>query len=222
MGFCDRKGKFMLKGDKFNRLTAIKFDHKDKGYNQFWIFRCDCGNEKIIKVSHFKSGDTKSCGCLQRESAKVAALKVQSLAAKAAAIVNRKHGMYREGVYFSWDAMKQRCLNPNNSRYKDYGGRGITICEEWLKFENFYKDIGDKPKGLTLDRIDNNGNYCKENCKWSNSKEQHNNTRKNHLLTYKNKTQTIAQWARELEMNYGTLFARLKRGWDIERAFNKK
>ena len=140
-------------GDKFNELTAIKFSHK-KGTNQVWLFRCDCGKEKIISVDKVKSGHTKSCGCFKL-----------------------KHGMSRTKLHKSWQGMKQRCFNSNRKGYENYGGRGITVCNSWLKFENFYRDMGKRPKGLSLDRIDNDKGYCKENCKWSTRKQQNNNTR---------------------------------------------
>lgn len=133
-----------------------------------------------------------------------------------------KHGMYGTKIYSRWDAMKARCLNKNSKFFKHYGGRGITICKEWLKFENFYKDMGNCPQGKSLDRIDNNGNYYKENCRWATQEEQCNNMRKNHLLTYKNKTQTIAQWSRELGIGYSTIWSRIKYGWEVEKALSIK
>ena len=120
--------------------------------------------------------------------------------------------MINTKVYRCWQSMKQRCLNKNDIGYKNYGGRGITVCPEWLNsFKNFYADMGKKPEGLSLDRIDNDGNYCKENCRWATLEEQHNNTRANRFLTYNNKTQTMAQWAREFNISSSTLFGRIKR-----------
>ncbi len=204
-GFCVKKGKSMSiikKGDKFNFLTAIRFDHRDKQSRQHWLFKCDCGIEKVICVSNVKSGGTISCSCLNGKTI--------------------THGMEGTKTYKSWGAMKSRCLNKNNEHYKYYGGRGIIVCPKWLDFENFYKDMGEKPENKTLDRIDNNKNYCKSNCKWSTREEQMNNTRYNRLLTYKNKTQTIAQWARELSINYGTIYSRLKRGWSVNKALERR
>ena len=138
------------KGDEFNRLTAIKFNHRNKRSNQYWLFKCCCGKEKVICVDAVKRGITKSCGCLKKETT-----------------AKTKHGMRKTRVYYSWFCMKARCLNPNSPNYKNYGGRGITICKEWLEFRNFFRDMGERPQDRTLDRIDNDGNYCKENCKWS-------------------------------------------------------
>ena len=194
------------KGDKFNRLTAIKFNRKGKLGEQHWLFKCDCGKEKVICVAHVKRGTTKSCGCLHKE-----------MVIMRNTTDNLKHGKCETGVYKSWDSMKQRCLNENKTTYKDYGGRGITICDRWLKFENFFEDMGDRPDGKTLDRIDNNLGYSKSNCRWATRKEQANNTRGNHLLTCKDKTQNVTQWAKELEMNYNTLRSRLNRGWSVEK-----
>jgi hypothetical protein len=132
-----------------------------------------------------------------------------------------KHGMRGTRVYNSWQAMKKRCLNKNRKNYKYYGGRGIVVCEKWMEFENFYKDMGECPRGKTLDRINNNLGYFKENCCWSTPRQQNNNRRDNHFLVYKGKTQTIAQWSRELDINYKTIYSRIKRGWNIEKIFNK-
>lgn len=183
------------KGDKYNKLTAIKFSHKDKKSCQFWLFRCDCGNEKVIWVNNVKRGNTKACGCLYKI-----------------------HGKTKTETFKSWGDLRQRCLNKNDINYKNYGGRGITVCEEWLNFENFYKDMGDRPEGKSIDRINNDGNYCKENCRWATPKEQSNNRRSNHFITYKNKTQTISQWSEELRIKCGYISTRLHRGWSVKRA----
>ena len=195
------------KGDKFNRLTAVKFDHRDKYGYQHWLFKCSCGKEKAIKASDVKSGHTKSCGCLQRER----------IVAKSIT-----HGMSNTREYDIWVSMKQRCLDKNSYAYKSYGGRGITICKNWIKFENFFEDMGKKPVGTSIDRIDNSKGYSPENCRWATRTQQNNNTRSNHLLTYKSKTMTMAQWARETGINYGTLICRInKYNWSIKRALNK-
>ena len=200
-----KRESIIKKGDKYNRLTAIRFDHK-RGNQQYWLFKCDCGNEKMLDVSDVKSGNTKSCGCLQKE-------KIGNL--------NRTHSMSYTKEYKSWLAMKQRCLNPNEKRYSDYGGRGIKVCSRWMSFKSFFKDMGKRREGMSIDRIDNSKGYSPENCRWTTAKEQSNNTRRNHFLTFNNKTQTIAQWARKLEINYGTLYTRLKKGWSVERALTK-
>lgn len=192
-------------GDKYNRLTAIKFNHRDDTYRQYWLFKCDCGNEKILSVNCVKMENNKSCGCLKKETTKNQGEK------------NKTHGMVNTKVYHSWESMKQRCLNKNDSGYRHYGNRGITICKEWLKFKNFYHDMGDRPRNKSLDRIKNNQGYCKENCKWSTSKEQANNRRTNRLLTHNGKTQNISQWAKELKLNPFLLYCRRRRGWSVKK-----
>ena len=192
-------------GDKFNKLTAIKFSHKGKGYRKYWLFKCDCGNEKVIYVNNVKSGHAKSCGCSLKENCGRTIT----------------HGMARTKSYSSWEAMKNRCLNKNNSAYKNYGGRGIKICPEWLGkdgIKNFYEDMGERPENKFLDRINNNGNYEPTNCKWSTMKEQQNNRSNNHLITFKGKTQNIKQWSEELGIKYSIIHGRLRYGWSIERA----
>lgn len=195
------------KGDKFGRLTAVRFDHIN--HSQYWLFKCDCGIEKLLRVSLVKNGQIQSCNCLNNEVRK-------------SGNNGRKHGMVGTITYGTWQAMIQRCSDKNCTGYILYGGRGITICKEWIKFENFYRDMGDRPENKTLDRIENNKGYYKENCHWATPKEQANNTRANHLITYKNKTQTISQWSKELEINYFTLCGRLCRGWSIEKALTFK
>ncbi len=202
-------------GDKYNRLTAIKFDHRDKNNNLYWLFRCSCGNEKVIQVNHVKSGDTKSCGCLSREP--------RESIGKTFAKENKIHRMTHTKEYNSWLAMKQRCLNKKNNDYKYYGVKGIKVCKRWLKFENFYKDMGKRPVGTSLDRINNNLGYYKKNCKWSTAKEQANNRTSNRLLTFNGKTQNITQWANNLGIRSGLLYSRIdKLGWDIEKALTTK
>lgn len=161
-----------LMGKEFGKLIVLERIVKNK-WNQFlWLCQCDCGQKIIIRGSSLKDGNTKSCGCLQKE------------------IVTR-HGhntrIEKSKIYIVWDHMVQRCINSNNKRYIDYGGRGIKVCKRWMKFENFLKDMGEAPEGLQLDRINNNKGYCKSNCQWSTREEQMRNTRKNHLETYNNK-----------------------------------
>ena len=131
-----------------------------------------------------------------------------------------KHGMCHTRVYRKWASMKTRCLNKNRRHYKNYGGRGITICDEWMDFQNFYRDMGECPSGLTLERIDNDKGYCKSNCKWATSEEQVNNKRTNHFLTYKGKTQTAKQWSEELGISYNVIRQRIYKGFNTYRILN--
>ncbi len=131
------------------------------------------------------------------------------------------HGMSKTRPYSIWGAMLERVRNKNKSVYKHYGGRGIKVCDKWLTFECFWDDMQHTYKeGYSIDRIDVDGDYCKENCKWSSQKEQGRNRRKNVLLTYKGKTQCVSQWEEELGFNNGTVYARLYLGWDTQKALS--
>ena len=129
------------------------------------------------------------------------------------------HGMYGTPEYRSWQHMKSRCFNPNHKNYLDYGGRGIKVCDLWLNFENFLADMGLKPTAkYSIDRIDNDGDYCPDNCKWSTQTEQVNNRRSNRLITIDDVTLTIAQWAKKMNISEQLIYGRLKLGWSEYRA----
>lgn len=128
--------------------------------------------------------------------------------------------MRRARIYTIWSGIKDRCLNPKNARFKDYGGRGITICDAWLAFEGFHADMGDGPPGLQIDRIDNDGPYSPENCRWASPKEQSNNTRRNRVLTFRGETRTVSEWEQHLGLPRRMIFNRLKSGWTHERALS--
>ena len=192
-------------GKKYGRLTILS---EPEGEHRYVNCKCDCGTIKQIQLHALKSGRIVSCGCYNKE-------------------VNKErlttHGMHNtKGAYFSWQSMKARCLNPNATGYAYYGGRGIKVCERWLKFENFYADMGDPPSGMTIDRIDNNGNYEPSNCKWSTLIEQSNNKRSNHRITFNGLTKTLKQWANTMGINYGTLCGRINvYNWPVERALTQ-
>ena len=134
----------------------------------------------------------------------------------------RTHGMTHTAEHNAWGNAKGRCYNPRNKRYQHYGSRGITVCERWLNsFENFFSDMGPRPPGYSLERIDNNGHYCPENCKWILRSDQGKNKRCIRLLTYQGKTQSMADWARELELTILLIWRRLNRGWSVEDALTK-
>lgn len=200
-----------LKGLTFGRLKVIGFAGKDKSGLSMWFCRCDCESVMKIHGGNLTSGHTVSCGCLHIERTKKA---------------NTTHGHSKIGnkspEYKTWECMLQRTQNPKYKGYPDYGGRGITVCKCWLKFENFFEDMGERPKGKTLDRIENDKGYYKENCRWATLAEQANNKRNNHLITYKGQTKNVTQWAEERGMNRVTILYRLKNNWPIEKAMNQK
>ena len=132
--------------------------------------------------------------------------------------MKKTHGRWRDKVYGVWTSMRGRCNNPTHEAYVNYGGRGITVCPEWDDFTVFIKDMGERPDGLTLERIDNNQGYSPDNCKWATRKEQMTNCRANHNLTFAGRTQNIAQWQEELGFKNTLLNSRLRRGWSVERA----
>ncbi len=195
-----------LTNKKFNRLTVLSYIKDSK-----WLCKCICGKLSIAKSYDIRTSIVVSCGCYKAEKAKE---------------THTKHGHTNKetgitATYRSWDGMIQRCTNENNKAYNNYGGRGIIVCKQWLKFNQFLIDMGEKPKGrYSLERVNNDGNYEPTNCKWILLSKQHNNKRTNFLITYKNKTQTLSQWANQLNMHRGTLRNRIVRSkWTIKKAF---
>lgn len=192
-----------LTGMKFGRWTVIEFvERKDKNY--YWKCKCDCGTIKIVQNP--KSSKSRSCGCLAKE-------------------LNTKHGLDGNKLYHVFNTMRFRCYNEKCKSYKYYGERGITICDEWMDdvraFINWANSNGYK-NGLTIERIDVNGNYCPENCKWINAKEQAINKTDNTWLEFNGETKTLCQWADEFEMNRSTLCIRIyNQKWSIEDALTK-
>ncbi|RWO34739.1 MAG: hypothetical protein EOS10_00090 [Mesorhizobium sp.] len=167
-----------------------------------WRCVCDCGNGVTVTGHAIARGNTKSCGCLNREK-------------------EAKHGQYRNPVYRVWKAMKQRCLNPNHDGFDGYGGRGITVCAEWLKFENFYRDMGDLPAGMTLERKDNEKGYEPGNVIWASRLVQANNKRSNVSVTFRDQTHTQAEWGRITGLGKAAIKRRLDAGWPVERALTE-
>ena len=197
-----------LTGHRFGRLVVVEKSGHDK-FNQFlWKCRCDCGKEITTTTNRLNMGKTRSCGCLKAE-------------------VNISHGMCYTRINSIYRKMKERCFWRKSPRYGDYGGRGITVCNEWLGengFLNFYNWAisNGYSDNLTLDRMDNNGNYEPSNCRWVDEITQMNNMRNNHLLTYNGETHTVAEWARIMDMPYQRLLSRInKLHWSVERALTE-
>jgi len=192
-----------LTGKKFNRLLILSRAENGSSGAVRWLCECDCGNKTIVAGGDLKRNRTKSCGCYNIEKS---------------AIMNRSHGMHGSATYITWAGMLQRCRDKNHKNYRTYGGRGIDVCERWLNFQNFIDDMGKRPEGLTLDRIDNSLGYSPDNCRWSSQKEQTRNTKQNRNFTIDGKTQCLKDWAHEFGINYTTLQSRLKRGLSINEA----
>jgi hypothetical protein len=192
-----------LSNKKFGRLTVIKFLGLDN-YNQAqWMCECDCGNERQVKTSKLTSGVIISCGCLNYSTTSENKI---------------VHGMANTIIYKRWAGIKGRCCNPKNHAYKDYGGRGIKICDEWKEdFVAFYSWAMENGynENLSIDRIDVNGNYTPDNCRWVTSIEQQNNTRHNILLTVNGVTHTVAEWAKIVGVTRHLIYNRLANGWQV-------
>lgn len=196
-----------MTGQRFGRLVVIK---RSKNYisprgskKVSWLFKCDCGKNVVVYSSHLKNGNTQSCGCYHDEKLKKRIT---------------KHGLRHNRIYFIWGAIKSRCYNTKNIGYKNYGGRGIKVCDEWLDCEkgstNFIKwslENGYK-ENLTIDRIDVNGDYCPENCRWVTMKEQSNNRRNNHYITIKGQTKTLSMWFEIYKISRTQFYWRINHG----------
>lgn len=185
-----------LIGQEFGKLVVVSAWGRDDDGGVTWICLCACGEYAVVRGSLLRKDETKSCGCWLRERLII-------------------HGQTKEGnissVYGIWVSMKQRCNNPKDKGFKNYGGRGIKVCKRWGKFANFFSDMGEKPKNLSIERIDNSKGYSPDNCKWATRTAQARNSRQNHTIEYQGKTMCISEWAEELGVNCSTLRGRLKR-----------
>lgn len=186
-----------LTGKKIGKLTVIKKQGKDKWGQIIWVCQCSCGNITQVLTKNLTSGNTKSCGCYRREKIK----KLNKINKRKGKEIGTNHPLYK-----TWCGMKQRCYNKNHYSYKNYGGRGIRVSKSWYhSFEQFVKDMGDKPTNKhTIERIDNDKGYCKSNCKWATRKEQASNRRINVFRTYRGERLSLAEWAIRLNVKYIT------------------
>jgi hypothetical protein len=191
-----------MTGQTFGRWNVLA-----RAGGRKWLCRCSCGAEKPVDGSTLRNGTSISCGCHRDECTKARVT---------------THGKARPGSVASewniWSGMKQRCLNKASRSYLRYGGRGIAVCARWLKsFENFFADMGHRPStNHTLERIDNDGPYSPENCRWATRHEQCRNTRKNRLVTFHGVTASVAEWASRTGLNDSTICFRLDNGWSVE------
>ena len=189
-----------LTGQVFGQLTVIE-RAPNIGKQPAWRCKCSCGNECVVQAGALKSGQ-KTCGCGQHP---------------------QKHGMCHTKIYDIWSSMMQRCYNPNNKEYPDYGGRGIRVCECWHKFENFYEDVSAMEhfgeKGYSLDRIENDKDYCPENVRWADRKTQNRNRRDNVFVEYEGVQMCLKEAAEKAGIYYQTLHSRYQRGDRGKRLF---
>ena len=190
-------------GSRFGRLTAIEPCGKDKHRNVIWRCVCDCGEEVFITATALRK--TKSCGCLTKDTTRER---------------NTTHGMANTRLYKVWASIKQRCTNPHNKRFADYGGRGICIAPEWTDFEPFmvWAVAHGYEAGRQIDRIDNNGDYAPDNCRFVSPKANQRNKRDNHFLDFADRHITISEWGELIGLSPKTIWERLARGWDTPAA----
>lgn len=194
-----------LTGMKFNRWTVLRFDER-RNKNYYWMCECECGTIKSVNGCHLPRGASKSCGCLNKE-------------------IITKHGLDGNKLYHVLNSMKNRCNNPNNNSYANYGGRGIKVCEEWsnnpVEFVKWANDSGYE-EGLTIERINVNDGYYPGNCTWVKPERQANNKRSNVMITHDGKTQSLSDWAREVDIHPQTLHYRIQIAkWNTKDALSK-
>jgi hypothetical protein len=190
-----------LKGKQFGRLKVKERAGVDKGGNALWLCECICGKFTIVRSQHLRNNETQSCGCLSKQNA-------------------LKYGESKTRIGMIWRAMINRCCSERNPNYKHYGGRGISVCDEWLNYYNFrdWSTSNGYEDNLTLERKNVNGNYEPNNCKWATMKEQENNRTNNHLITFNGETKTLQQWSEVTGISRETLRSRILRGWPSSKA----
>jgi hypothetical protein len=190
-----------LTGKKFERWHVLKRVDSTKKGGAVWLCLCACGEQRIVQSHNLIAGLSRSCGCLKNE------------------VTSERSGTHRKTktrTYYTWANMKRRCRSKN---LKNYGGRGISVCDRWLTFENFYADMGDIPDGMTLERTDNSAGYSPENCKWATATEQSNNKRNNKKLEWAGECLTVTQWAKKLGVTRETIRGRMRLNWPVDKIF---
>lgn len=202
-----------ISGERFARLLVVGLSGRVNGKIR-WECACDCGKNVIVAGSNLKNGHTQSCGCLHAERTSESHL---------------KHGLSETPEYFAWRSARSRCKDHKHPEYPRYGARGITMCDRWINsFEAFLSDMGPRPAGMSLDRIDNDGPYtgpCPEypngNCRWSTIQEQNSNQRKTIRITHNGETLSLKEWARKFGIHYSVLRKRYETGRPLFAAINK-
>ncbi len=196
-------------GVRYGRLTIVNEAERYRSpgghLERRVVCECDCGNTRTLLLGSIRSGRTTSCGCLANDGTAARNRR------------NATHGMSQSPTFRTWKGMKQRCNYPQHVAYQRYGGRGIKVCDRWLMFEAFVEDMGERPSGCSIDRIDNDGNYEPGNCRWATITEQARNKYKNVMLDYGGHTRCVAEWAEETGIQAATIAARIKRGWSAEK-----
>jgi hypothetical protein len=218
--------KYKNKLPKFDYKIDLEFNFyfKNKGYDSSNVsLMGKIIEDLLVKDGVIKDDNRRWVGRVSYVSRKGDENYCELIIKKSKMHFNTKHGHYTNGTYTStytiWQDMKRRCLNKKAKDYPRYGGKGIEVCKRWLKFENFLEDMGERPKNLTLDRIENSKGYSKDNCRWVTWKQQQRNRSNNRMLTYNNKTKCFAEWCEELNLNRSMVKERLKRGWSVKKAF---
>lgn len=207
-----------LTGQKFGKLTVVSRAPNTKSTKAAWNCKCDCGGTKVVAASNLKSGRVRSCGCLYYESRKIVAEKLSGENSHF-----YKHGLSASRINNTYRNMKGRCYNPNDAAYAKYGGRGIKVCDQWVNdFMAFYSwsmEHGYTDE-LTLDRIDVHGDYCPENCRWTDMTSQQNNRTNNVRISYKGEEHTLSEWSQIIGITKSAIYHRYERGWDVGRMLN--
>lgn len=199
-----------LTGQRLGKWLVLGFSEYSQG-RTYWSVICDCGNKFIREGASLRGGRSKSCGC--DRAARRAEMNRAGRPPKA-----ERDNMRRSPTYKSWLSMRARCNNPGSGNWAEYGGKGIKMCDRWLSYENFLTDMGERPPGHSIDRIDNDGDYTPENCRWATQRQQNRNQRRNRLITHQGATKCLAEWAEESGVAQQLLRSRLERGWTFERA----
>lgn len=193
-----------LSGRQYGRLVVVSHKGFNSRRNAMWLCECECGQSAVVSSDCLQKGSTRSCGCYQIETTRARSI---------------THGKKGSRAYSAWRSMRKRCEVPSSHNFARYGGRGIAVCDKWGAFEEFYRDMGDPPPGMSLDRINNDGGYAPGNCRWATPKMQSRNTSTNRVYEYQGKRMVLAGWAETTGISFAVLWSRLsKLGWSIDEA----